>query len=150
MNHFTKYISAFALVITVFSALSPLAAMARFPFPYWGGGGGDPALVECAQDGSPGTDCNFCELIALFQRLLYLGLTVLLLVIVPVLISIGGFYILVDMGSEERYRRGRQIVKGTVYGLAIALGSFLIVNTVITVLGITVGSGGNWAQIDCT
>lgn len=150
MKHLARYVSTFTLVIAIFSAVSPLVAMARFPFPYWGGGGGDPALLECAQRGSPGTDCNFCELIALFQRVLYLGLTVLLFVIVPILISIGGFYILVDMGSEERYRRGRQIVKGTVYGLALALVAFLVVNTVIAVLGITVGSGGSWSQINCT
>ena len=44
----------------------------------------------------------------------------------------GGFVMLTSAGSEEKFKKGKQIVTAAVIGVAIAFGSYLIVNTILT------------------
>lgn len=93
--------------------------------------------------------CGFNDMIQLFINLFDWGLAILSILSVAFFI-IGGGYLLLSGGNADRVKTGTSILKNTVFGILIALASWLIVNTVI---GILVGSntldnvqvfGKNW------
>ncbi|MBI2033616.1 MAG: hypothetical protein HYT13_00750 [Candidatus Liptonbacteria bacterium] len=112
-------------------------------FPYWGT---NPPLLPCT-----GTDCtSICQILVLFQRLIYFGISLVFFAIAPVLFLWGGIMLLVSAGSPEKISRGKKILTGTLFGIGIALGSFIIVNTFFWAMGGLFGSQlTNWSNIVC-
>lgn len=112
-------------------------------FPYWG------PLVSCT-----GLSCvSLCDLILTAQNVIYFGITLVVLVISPIFLLWGGITMIISGGSEERWRSGKKILVGAIVGLFLTLGAFVIVNTVLFVVGAKIsgnGSGGvAWPNIDC-
>lgn len=68
-----------------------------------------------------------------------------------VMVVVGGIMILTAGGSAERVSKGRQIVTAAVIGILIALLSWLIIDTIIKVLGGNWGSLkiGPWNKLSC-
>ena len=101
-----------------------------------------------------GTQCNFCELLHTFQHLAYLMISIGVFAIAPILFVWGGIRIITAGASPEGVSAGKRILVGTVVGMLIALGAFLIVNTVVDVLNsVNSGAGSmiwNNGQITCT
>jgi hypothetical protein len=124
--------------------LIPFGASAALDLPYWG-----PLAVDCA-----GGICkSLCQLLLLAENLINFGLTILLFAIAPILLTWGGFVILTAGGSSERLGSGRKILFGTVIGVAIALGAYLIIGTFLWGLGIIAGEGEgkiNWPNVSCS
>jgi len=95
-----------------------------------------------------GPDCDLCDLLALFKNLITFGLE-LGVVIAGLFIAWGAFVIMTARDSEEQFKKGREIMTIAVYGVAIALASWLIVGTTLQIL---TGSPSKlpWDQIQCT
>jgi len=81
--------------------------------------------------------CNLNTLVQLFVNLFDWGLAILSIVSI-VFFIIGGAYLLISAGNEQRVQTGKSILVNTSLGIGIALSSWLIINTVI---GLLVGNG---------
>ncbi len=123
-----------------------------FPGGYWG------PLLSCNTkpngDGSFSDPCkSLCDLVETSQNFVYFGMTLALFVFAPIVLLIGGYYILTAGGSEDQFKKGRQMLWKAVQGIAIVLGSFLILSTFLWAIGSKTspeGSGGlAWPNIQC-
>ena len=117
---------------------------------YWGQ---DPPLLPCGigpvADRVDCLECGLCGLLMLGQRIIYLMLSFLIFIVAPIRFIWGGFLIMVSRGSSETISQGKKMIYHTVIGLMIGIGAFLIVQTVLWLLG-GFGSGVvSWPQIKC-
>jgi hypothetical protein len=90
--------------------------------------------------------CTFCDFAKLGKNIIG-WLTSIATALGVLFIIWGAFVIMTAGGSPERVSQGRQSMTIAVIGIAIALGGWLIIGTVINVL-----SGGNplpWNEIQC-
>jgi hypothetical protein len=109
--------------------LLPIVTFAASSFPYWG------PLVSCtgyATAGKPACT-SICNLLETIQNVIFFFMTLAVLVVAPVLLAWGGIMIMIAGGSPERMSQGRKIISGVVIGIVLALGAFLIVNTVMKI-----------------
>lgn len=112
-----------------------------WPTGYWG------PILTCR-----GTECNFCEMIKTFQNLTYVFLSIGIFAVAPVLIVYGGIRIMTAGASPEGLSAGKRILTGTVVGIALALGAFLIVQTILKTLADVnpgVKAAVPWPDISC-
>ena len=61
-------------------------------------------------------------------------MTLTLFVIGPIMVTAGGVMMMIAAGNEERFTTGRKMATGAIIGIAIALGAFLIVNTLLVAI----------------
>lgn len=90
---------------------------------------------------------SICDLLSVVEN----GITILFqaaVILTVVYIIYGGFLIMFAGGSEDRVKDGRQAILAAIIGLCIALGSWLIIDTVLNVI-----SGGSpfrpWTKLEC-
>ncbi|MCR4328031.1 MAG: pilin [Patescibacteria group bacterium] len=141
----------FIFVVVVTLTVPFVASAQQVSFPYWPSD--NNPILPCT-----GLDCvDLCQLLSLFQHLIYFGMTVAVMVIAPLFLIWGGFMILISGGSTERISKGKTILTSTIIGIAMALGAFLIVNTFLWVLGNNPAIDGpnkpggvNWPNVACT
>jgi len=88
-------------------------------------------LVPC----SGGYDCTLCDLLKLIVNIANFMVKDVLPPLAGLLFLIGGIMMVVSAGSEERYKKGKQVLVNTAIGVVIVLGSWVIVNTIIVTLG---------------
>ncbi len=134
-----KFSAALLLVFGLWS-LVPLSALA-VGLPYWG------PLVSCT-----GTNCTTCDLFSTAQMIVYFITTLTFFVVGPIMVTVGGLMMVVAGGNEERFSSGRRIATGAVIGIAITLGAFLIVNTLLRAVAPNFPgfSGGSGFTINCS
>ncbi len=100
--------------------------------------------VICNQSGEG--PCDFCDAIKVTANIVDF-LVEITLVLAVLMIVYGALMMMISGGNEQRYTGGKSAITNAVIGIAIALGSWLIVNTIIHVLS------GNpnipWAEIAC-
>ena len=106
-------------------------------------------LVPCG----PGTDkpnCQFCDLLTLFQGLISFGVMIIF-PIATIMIIIGGFYIMTARENPGQSQKGRQIITTAVIGILIALLSWIVLDTIFKVLATNWSETklGPWNQINC-
>ncbi len=106
------------------------------------------ALVPCGTSTTP--PCNWCYLMQLIKNIIDLLMSIVF-PLAAVMVVVGGIMILTAGGSAERVSKGRQIVTAAVIGILIALLSWLIIDTIIKVLGGNWGSLkiGPWNKLSC-
>jgi len=129
--------------------LMPASVFAHTDFPYWG------PIVHCGSIYPPGPCISFCELVHTGQNFIQLLLTVAVFVALPLSILFGGFLIMTAGGSTERVGRGKKVITGVLTGLALTIGSYLIVSTVLFALGaLTSDATGptkvGWPTVSCS
>ena len=109
-----------------------------------------PVITAKAQPLVPceGLSCRFCDLAVLIQNIINFGFRVSLVAGV-IFIVWGGFLLMTAGGSPERANSGRRAIIAAITGVAIALGSWLIIDTFIKIIG-GGGSFGPWNQIPCS
>ncbi|MEK7570209.1 MAG: hypothetical protein AAB515_02110 [Patescibacteria group bacterium] len=78
-------------------------------------------------------NCTLNDFLQLFINL-FGWMLYIISILAVVMFFIGGGTLLTSAGSEERVRTGKAILTNTVIGIAIALGSWLIINTVYIAL----------------
>lgn len=81
--------------------------------------------------------CNFEAFLQLIANVVD-AIIKLIFIIAPILIVFGGIVILTSGGSTERISKGKDIIKGAVIGIVIALASYLIISTVVKIITSTV------------
>lgn len=86
----------------------------------------DPTLPP-SQPGS----CDVSAAVTFLKRIIDFMLTYTLIPLAALFIVYGGFVILTSAGSEQKFAEGKKIITAAVIGVAIALGSYLIVNTIL-------------------
>jgi len=137
-------IALFVLPLQTHAA--PPELLDLFSGGWWGDS--ETGLLAC-----DGNICdNLCQLLELLNNLLFFGLTILLYVIAPIRFIIGGFLIMTS-GTSEGLSRGKSMIKGTVIGILIALGGFVIVATFLWLIGNNSVESGKprvaWPEIAC-
>ena len=154
--------SLVVLLFVLFVSVSPALAATTSCKPggvsslvrgYWG------PLISCTALGGSGScpACvSVCDILQTGQNFIFFGMTLLLFVLTPVMIVVGGVTILLSAGSSSMVSKGRGMIWGAVIGLAIGLGAFVIINTFLYLMG---GSrilnpqgkkGVAWPNIQCT
>jgi len=106
-------------IVVLISALSILAP--RFSYG---------ALVPCGNDGNL---CTFDKLSDLARNVVHFALFDIAIPLAVLMIVIGGITILLSGGNESKVKKGKDMITGTLVGLLIAFGAWLIVNTIVTV-----------------
>lgn len=123
-------------------------------------------LVPCGRNfDDPGTEpwencpCRLCHFLVLGKNIIDFSLKNLVIPLAVLLIVIGGVVLLTSSGSPEKMGRGLAILKTTVIAVVIIFGSWIIVNSVLTFLGIAQWTGivdnpatpqvEGWWIIDC-
>lgn len=124
----------------LFMPLIVSADVSLFPTGYWG------PLVSCT-----GINCNTCHIFSTAQMVIYFIMTLTLFVVGPLMITAGGIMMLVSGGSPEKFSSGRKMATGAVIGILIALGAFLIVNTLLVAVAKQIpGFNGSGFAISCS
>ncbi|MBI2888933.1 MAG: hypothetical protein HYY10_03350 [Candidatus Liptonbacteria bacterium] len=140
-----KPLSMLILILILGAAVLPSVASAQqASFPYWGT---NPSLLPCT-----GLKCvDLCQLLLLFQHLIYFGMTIAVLFVAPILILWGAFLIIISGGSAERVSKGKTVLTSTIVGIVITLGAFLIVSTFLWLLGNPASGTArvSWPNIAC-
>lgn len=129
------------IIVAGLASLSPVSALA-IGLPYWG------PLVSCT-----GVNCTTCDFFSTAQMVIYFIMTLTLFVVGPIMITWGGIMMLISAGSVERFADGRRIATGAVWGIVIALGAFLIINTLLKAIATNVSgfnNSGSGFTISCT
>ena len=107
----------------VFFFLTPVAHAEGVGFPYWG------PLLNCGGDNK----CtDYCDFLLTVQSIIYFGLTLTVFVFAPVMIAVGGIFMLTAGGREDAVKKGKSIIYGAVTGVAVALIAWALVNTLLT------------------
>ena len=110
------FLSVFVLVL-LFSA---------FPFI------SQAALVPCGRSGQP--MCTLCDFIIGIKGLIDYGFTIMVIVGLAMLVIAGIVYI-VSAGNEGMMETAKSLMKNVLIGFALILGAWLIVSTVMWVMG---------------
>jgi hypothetical protein len=93
---------------------------------------------------------NLCDLVGTFINIIYLAMSIAIFIIAPILFVWGGVTIMFAGANPGSLETGKKILMGALIGLAIVLCSYLIVNTVLSVLNITAVGGFNGNASACT
>ncbi|MCH7828755.1 hypothetical protein IH982_02780 [Patescibacteria group bacterium] len=104
-------------------------------------------LVPCGEAGNP---CKLCHLFQLVNNILNWVLFVIIPIIAPIFIVIGGIYLLIARGDPGMFSKGKSVLTATVIGLIIVYTAYVLLSTVLTSLGVANWTGlGSWWQIAC-
>ena len=160
---FTKINAAKILFILIVgsSVALPLVASAYttpnlWPTGYWGQAqNGSPAgLISCTGNylsSNTGPQCaNLCDLINTFINIVYFLMSIAIFIITPIMFVWGGIMIMFAGANPGMLETGKKILTGTVIGLVIVLCSYLLISTILGVLGVTTigGFGGATCKPD--
>jgi|SRR3989338_11321664 len=131
MNINTRHFVLPSVFILLFLAVSPVSAA---------------GLVPCS-----GPDCNPCSLLQLISNVVNFIVLDITMPLAGLLFLIGGIMMVAAGGSEERFKKGKKVFVDTVIGVLIILGSWVIVNTLITTFGSSVEGFVpiNWWNVKC-
>jgi len=127
-----KILGVILLVGLMFLFISPVLAA-------------DTGIVPCGHDGKA---CTLCDLIVGFKKLFDYGIKTIA-VITIVCATFAGVMYVVSSGNESTMESAKAFLRASLIGLAVVLGAWLIVNTVITVLMPTqdnLGIGKKWSE----
>ena len=155
---FSRTVIVIVMVIVGVGATLPTLALAAFPNPYWG------PLVSCGPGAegpnhtpAPQTCTSLCDLLHTGQNVLNFSLTLVLFIIAPIIIVVGGFMVALSAGNPTMLTQGKKTVTGAAIGILITLGAYLIVATFLWATGAATLEGGSirghngvpWPTIQC-
>jgi len=116
------YICAVALVLL---AVLPTVMYAQTTTAPTGG------IIQCGRE--PGDVCGWDDLLITIQRLLDFVLLYIAIPIATIVIIAGGFTMIFSLGSEAKFKKGRQMITGVAVGFVITFCAWLIVRTLIAI-----------------
>jgi len=111
-------------------------------------------LVPCGigNPDDPGyVACGLCHVFQLTNNIINWVLLVIIPIIAPIFLVIGGIYLLVARGDPGMFTKGKDVLTATVIGLIIVYTAWVLLSTVLTFLGVANWTGlGSWWQIACS
>lgn len=146
-----------ACAVVAFGVLVPTITEAQeVGFPYYGGLGGGEPLIPCTGFGKMGAEqvtvvsdetvgtsasgevlpqcTSICDVFVLLNRLIVLAVTIMVTIITPVFLFLGGALVFLSGGNPSRRQQAMQVIKGTMVGLVIVLCSTLLVGQMLFVI----------------
>ena len=97
---------------------------------------------------------NLCDLIAQVANIIYYAIAVVIWIITPILVAVGGIMIMLSGANPGMIETGKKTITGTVWGVVIVLCAWLIVFTFVSAFGglskYVGGFGGNGGQAACS
>ena len=99
--------------------------------------------IDCFKSGS--TPCGLCDFLHVGQNFFYMLLEIGLVAAVGVIVY-GAIMLIVSHGSEDLLKKGKGAITGAVIGMILALGGWVIINTVFFIL---TGASGSWSSMEC-
>jgi hypothetical protein len=126
MNNFTKHsnmkkISNFLIFLSVFLIL----IMPALSYAY---SAGDPLVPAC-------TNCQWNDLMTLINNVISFVLFFMAVPIAAIMFAYAGILMVSSGGSTESRSKAKSIFSNVAIGLIIAIAAWLIVNTILTILG---------------
>ena len=103
-------------------------------------------LVPCGtlQDGKITNPCDFDDILNLINRVVKFIFIDLVIPIAAIMFAYAGFELLTSGGSTEKKSKAKSIFINVAIGLAIAAAAFLIVQTILGIVGAKLDIGINW------
>jgi len=103
-------------------------------------------LVPCGGDGNP---CTWCHLFELVKNIIDFAMKILF-PLAAVMIVYGGILMMVSGSSPEKFSSGKKIITSAIIGIAIALLSWLILDTIFKIIAPGFeGNFGPWNDLSC-
>ena len=96
-------------------------------------------LVPC--DNSEANPCDFAQFMILINNIIDFIFKFLALPIAAIMFAYAGFTLVTSGGSPESKTKAKNIFTNVVIGLIIALGAWLIIKTILSLVGY---SGAGW------
>lgn len=90
-------------------------------------------LVQCGKTGQPG--CTFNDIVTLINKVINFILVNLVIPIAAVMFFYAGFELITSGGSTEKRGTAKKVFTNAVIGLVIAVACWLIVKTLLSILG---------------
>lgn len=133
-----KFLIITVIILAALSLASPTAFAQVINI--WEGTGGPEGT--CNVKGP----CTFCDAAKVASNITDF-LVQLTLILGVAMTMWGAFQMMMSGGSEERYKKGKNTIVWAVIGIAVALGSWIIVNTLLHLL--TGRADFPWSDIVC-
>jgi len=104
--------------------------------------------TNCAPDPSKGptAPCDLCDALHVTQNIITL-MTGLAIALATVMLVVGAIILMVAADNESRVAQGKKAITSAFWGLVIALGAWIIVNTILHIL--TGSIHFPWTEIQC-
>lgn len=102
-------------------------------------------IVPC---GNNGTECTACHFVKLGQNLLDWFIKIMS-GIIALVFAWAGIKMVMSAGNTEAVSSAKSMMTNSVVGLVIMLAAWLIINTLMVTLSVSVGNNGNWFEISC-
>jgi len=96
-------------------------------------------LVPCS-----GPDCRPCHLFKLIVNITEFLFKQIALPLAGLMFLVGGIMMMLSGGNEARFKKGKEILINTLFGLVIVLAAFAIVNSLITFFASGTIANGWW------
>lgn len=131
---------ALFIALLIFVVTLPLA-------PYIGqADAASDGLVPCGGANEP--PCTMSHLFVLLHNVLDFAITRLAPLFVVIMLVFGGFNILTSAGNPGRVNKGKELIKWALVGYALILLSWIIINTIFSLIGLAEWTGLNrWWDI---
>ena len=106
-------------------------------------------LVPCGGPNKP--DCTLCYFFVMFDTIIDFLLFCIVPPLAALMIAIGGGMYIISQGNPEMLGRAKKLFTAVVIGLLIIYGAWVIVNTFLMAIEVTVwqGPGQGWWIIPC-
>ena len=99
---------------------------------------GSTGLVPCTDN------CEFNDLIILVNTVISFVFKNMVLPIAAILFAYAGFEFIISKGEPEKRGKAKKIFINVAFGLVIAAAAFLIVQTILGIVGVVRGDGWHW------
>lgn len=130
----------------IFGSFLLFAMIVSFIFPF----SVDAALVPCGKKSDSGM-CTLCDLIVGIKGIIDYGFKIMVIVAIA-MVTIAGITYIISAGDEGMMGTAKNLLKNTLIGFAVILGAWLMINTVMWVIG-TKGDLGigvtGWSTFTC-
>ena len=124
MHRTTKLVAAFVILAVL---VVPVFALAQ--------NGLIPCGTEVDDKGLVTNPCGFKDFLALINNVIGFIFQYLILPIAAILFAFAGFKLVFSGGSTEARGTAKKVFTNTAIGLIIALSAFLIIRTLLSILG---------------
>jgi len=105
-------------------------------------------LVPCGGSGQPA--CTFCDFFVLIHNIVEFAIFTLAPILVILMITIGGFFILTSRGNPGQFSKGKNMIYWALIGYAVILLAWIIINTILMFIGTASWVDiGNWWNPTC-